>query len=163
LLIFDEPLSGLDPINAELLRNIILELRGEGKTILFASHRMEQVERICDDICLIAEGAAIVSGSLRDVKRAAGRNIVEVEFEGNGEFVDHLTSFESIDILDQKVGMVRLRLGDTRLAGEVLDLARQDVDILRFEIMEPSLNEIFVDRVGAHARERAQWPEEPSA
>ncbi len=71
LIILDEPFSGLDPINSELLRTIILELRDEGRIVLFASHRMEQVEQLCDDICLIANGRIVLDGSVRDVKKGS--------------------------------------------------------------------------------------------
>jgi ABC-2 type transport system ATP-binding protein len=159
LLIFDEPFSGLDPINSDLLRDVIFELREKGKTIMFASHRMEQVEQICEDICLIANGAALVSGSLRDVKRAGGRNVVEIEFEGSDGFVDDFESDHSLEILSSTVGMVRLRLNDPTLTDKVLDRARRDASILRFELVEPSLNEIFIDRVGAQTVIRTIDPE----
>ena len=148
LLIFDEPFSGLDPINSELLQEVIYELKAKGKTILFASHRMEQVEKICDDICLIANGSAVVMGSLRDVKRAAGRNMVEIEFEGDGQLAFRLRSLEDVEILETRSGLVRLKLLDPARSTEILDIARSAAEIRRFEIMEPSLNEIFIEEVG---------------
>ncbi len=92
LLIFDEPLSGLDPITSELLRDIILELRDDGRTILFASHRMEQVEQLCDDICLMAEGEIVLQGALRGIKSRFGRNSLILEFEGDDSFIDDLAA-----------------------------------------------------------------------
>ena len=120
---------------------------------------MEQVEQICEDICLIASGSALVSGSLRDVKRAAGRNVVEIEFEGSDGFVADLESNGNIEVLSSTIGMVRLRLNNRTLADEVLDRARRDVSIFRFELVEPSLNEIFIDQVGAHTVSRTAEPE----
>ncbi len=90
LLVFDEPFSGLDPINAELLRDIVLELRADGRTILFASHRMEQVERLCDDLCLIARGRVVLSGTMREVKQRFGRDVVLLDFGGTSAFLDTL-------------------------------------------------------------------------
>jgi len=156
LLIFDEPFSGLDPINSDILRDVIFEFREKGKTILFASHRMEQVELICDDICLIADGTNLVSGSLRDIKRAAGNNVVEIEFNGDGRFVDELGSGTDLEVLTSTPGLARLRMKNPDQANVILDRARRDSQIIRFEVVQPSLNEIFVDRVSMHAERRAQ-------
>ncbi len=159
LLIFDEPFTGLDPINSDILRDVIFELREKGKTILFASHRMEQVEKICDDICLIADGAALASGSLRSIKRAAGRNVVEIEFDGSASFIDEFKSDQTLEILESATGMIRLRLDDPTRSNEVLDRVRRDAAIFRFELVQPSLNEIFIDLVNAHTARREPDPE----
>ena len=143
------------------MRDVIFDLREKDKTILFASHRMEQVEQICDDICLIADGAALVSGSLRDVKRAAGRNVVEIEFEGDGRFIDTFESDPGIEVLNSTTGTVRLLLDDPTRTNEVIDRVRRDATIFRFELVQPSLNEIFIDQVGAHAGRRELGPNAP--
>ncbi len=156
LLIFDEPFSGLDPINSDILRDVIFEFREKGKTILFASHRMEQIEQICDDICLIADGVSLVSGSLREIKRTAGSNVVEIEFEGDGKFVAEFESDPGLEVLTSTRGLARLRMKGPNRANELLDRARRDSEIIRFELVEPSLNEIFVDRVSAHEERRTQ-------
>jgi len=88
--IFDEPFSGLDPINSETLKEIIIELRDKGKTILFSTHRMEQVEQMCDDICLFNQGEAVMTGNLRHIKTSFGKNTINLEFEGDGSFLDKL-------------------------------------------------------------------------
>ena len=72
--VFDEPFSGLDPMNSEMLKNVILEEKAKGKTILFSTHRMEQVEQMCDDICLFSKGNAILKGDLREIKKSFGKN-----------------------------------------------------------------------------------------
>ena len=79
--IFDEPFSGLDPINSETLKEVIIDLRSQGKTILFSTHRMEQVEQMCDDICLFNKGKAVLQGDLREVKSSFGKNTIHLEFE----------------------------------------------------------------------------------
>src|ERR671921_2269147 len=74
LLILDEPFSGLDPVNVELLKEIVLELKAEGKTIIFSTHQMETAEKLCDDICMINRSRKVLDGSLREIKRSFGRN-----------------------------------------------------------------------------------------
>ncbi|MBL7977201.1 MAG: ATP-binding cassette domain-containing protein [Bacteroidetes Order II. Incertae sedis bacterium] len=150
LIILDEPFSGLDPVNAELLREVILELKSAGKTILFASHRMEQVEQMCDDICLIAHGKAVLTGSLRDVKRSFGRNTVEVEFEGSDEWIAQTGAHLGISVKAHTRNRAELVITQEAQAQEILQMAiGAGVAIVRFELMEPSLNEIFIRTVAS--------------
>ena len=88
LIIMDEPFSGLDPVNAVLLERTLLELKDEGKAIVFSTHRMDQVEKLCDSICLIDKGKAVLSGKMREIKSSYERNRVIVEFEGSSAFLD---------------------------------------------------------------------------
>ncbi|WP_022834498.1 ABC transporter ATP-binding protein [Salisaeta longa] len=149
LLIFDEPFSGLDPINAELLRDIILELRQDERTILFASHRMEQVEQLCDDICLMARGEIVLQGPLQDVKKQFGRNTVVVEFDGADTFIDDLVAREIVRCNTRSAHRAELQLLDAAKGRAVLDAALATVDELyRFERTAPPLNEIFIEVVG---------------
>ena len=157
LLIFDEPFSGLDPINADLLRNIILELRREDRTILFASHRMEQVEQLCDDICLMAGGEVVLQGALRDIKEQFGTNTLVLEFDGPDTFIDELAGAGRVRVNTRSAHRAELTLADDTDARTVLDLAldRTD-DVYRYERVAPPLNEIFVDTVGEAEAERLQ-------
>jgi ABC-2 type transport system ATP-binding protein len=149
LLIFDEPFSGLDPINAELLRDIILELRDDGRTILFASHRMEQVEQLCDDICLMAGGEIVLQGALRDIKSRFGRNSLVLEFEGDDDFIDDLVADGHVRVETRSRHRARLHLNDSASARHVLETALDRTDMVyRFERVEPSMNEIFIEVVG---------------
>jgi ABC-2 type transport system ATP-binding protein len=154
LLILDEPFSGLDPINSDLLRDIILELRKDDRTILFASHRMEQVEQLCDDICLIARGEIVLRGDLREVKESFGRNTVIVEFDGDDHFVDQLAAEEVVRVNTRNAHRAEMTLLNGA-ADRVLQATLDSVDELyRFERTTPSLNEIFVEVVGeSEARE----------
>ena len=154
LLILDEPFSGLDPINSDLLRDIILELRQDDRTILFASHRMEQVEQLCDDICLIARGEIVLQGDLREVKESFGRNTVIVEFDGDDQFVDQLAAEEVVRVNTRNAHRAEMTLLNGA-ADRVLQATLNSVDELyRFERTTPSLNEIFVEVVGeSEARE----------
>ena len=155
LVILDEPFSGLDPINSELLRDIILELKDDGRTILFASHRMEQVEQICDDICLISRGQILVEGSLRKVKSSFGRDAVMLKFDGDSSFLDDLEAQGQIRISNRTHHRAEMRLLNGTPARHVLDAALQHVDELyHFEVMEPPLSEIFVSVVSKQEKQR---------
>ncbi|PSQ78742.1 MAG: ABC transporter [Bacteroidetes bacterium QH_7_62_13] len=155
LLIFDEPFSGLDPINADLLREIILELRRDDRTILFASHRMEQVEQLCDDICLMAQGDVVLQGPLHEVQEQFGQNTLVLEFDGDDTFIDELEADEKVRVISRSAHRAELGLAADTDARRVLDLAlaRTD-DLFRYEQVVPPLNEIFVEVVGeAEARQ----------
>ena len=156
LLILDEPFSGLDPINSELLRDIILEQKEAGHTILFASHRMEQVEQLCDDICLIAEGRILVHGPLRDIKKGFGRDSINMEFEGDGAFLDPFVSGNQIRIINRTHHRVEFRLLNGASARPILEAAVNHTDALyRYELVTPSLSEIFISLVEGQAMHRA--------
>ncbi len=145
LVILDEPFSGLDPINSELLRDIILELKEDGRTILFASHRMEQVEQLCDDICLISEGQILVKGPLGEVKRSFGRDTIVLEFDGDDAFLDTLEAQGLIRITQRSHHRAELQLLDATPARRILETALDHVDdVYRFQLTEPPLNEIFI-------------------
>ena len=132
LLILDEPFSGLDPINSELLREIIFDLKNSGCTVLFASHRMEQVEQLCDDICLIARGRVLVHGELREVKKRYGRNTLYLDFEGDGAFLRAFEHAGRIEVKSREAHGVALRLRDPQVSRAIL---------------EPTLTEIFISEV----------------
>lgn len=157
LLILDEPFSGLDPINSELLRDIILELRDDGRTILFASHRMEQVEQLCDDICLMARGKIVLQGELREVKSRFGRNTIVVEFDGDDAFIDILVDEGAVRVNTRTAHRAELTLTGDAPAQRVLNATLDAVDDLyRFERIEPPLSEIFVETVGEAEARRMQ-------
>jgi ABC-2 type transport system ATP-binding protein len=148
LLILDEPFSGLDPINSELVMDIILELKKAGKTILFSTHRMEQVEKICDSICLINNGEKVLDGNVREVKKSYGKNMLHVEFDGSDAFIDAATSLGKVEVRDRQPKYAELKLlGETK-PKDILALIGDDTDLTRFELAEPSLKEIFILRVG---------------
>ena len=148
LLIFDEPFSGLDPINADLLKDIVLELRDEGRTVLFASHRMEQVEQLCDDICLISKGQIVLQGPLREVKSSFGQDTVRIEFEGDVSFLGALEQEGRVRILSRSHHRAEIRLLKEITSREILERTLAEVaDVYRFELVEPPLTEIFVQAV----------------
>jgi len=143
--IFDEPFSGLDPINSELLKEIIIELRDKGKTVLFSTHRMEQVEQMCDDICLFNNGKMVLEGNLRKIKKDYGKNTVLIEYHGDGSFIDALND---VRINNRSTNFAEIRLLNDQNPQEILKLAIKHADIHKFQLVEPSLNEIFISTVG---------------
>jgi ABC-2 type transport system ATP-binding protein len=143
-LILDEPFSGLDPVSTELLKNVILDLKKQGKTIIFSTHQMQQVEQMCDDICLINRSKKVLGGSLKEVKRSFGRNTVKIDFEGEGAFL----SDDLIKRQNRYANYSEVLLQDGVDAQLVLQRAvAAGVRINHFELVEPSLNDIFIESV----------------
>ena len=143
--IFDEPFSGLDPINSEMLKEIVIELRDKGKTILFSTHRMEQVEQMCDEICLFNKGQAVLKGDLRDIKKKFGKNTINIEFQGSDKFLDEL---DGVRINNRSANFAEIRVMDNQDMQTILRSAMQETEIYKFERVEPSLTEIFISTVG---------------
>jgi ABC-2 type transport system ATP-binding protein len=153
ILFFDEPFSGLDPVSTDLLRNAILEMRDEGKTILFSTHIMEQAERLCNRILLVNKGRELVSGPLDEVKSRYGTRTVVVEYDGDGHFLDDLPQ---ADVVTRYPRWVEVQLADGADADELLAALVGRVSIRRFELVSPSLHRIFVENVTAgEAHEQA--------
>jgi ABC-2 type transport system ATP-binding protein len=147
LIVMDEPFSGLDPVNAKLLEKTLLELKDQGKAIVFSTHRMDQVEKLCDSICLIDKGEAVLSGRMREIKSRYERNHLIVEFEGSAEFLN------SPEIAEAKnfSGHAEIKLKPHGDAQKLLQEASAAATIYRFELVEPSLEEIFIWTVGGKA------------
>jgi ABC-2 type transport system ATP-binding protein len=144
LIIMDEPFSGLDPVNATLLQDTLLDLKKAGRAILFSTHRMDQAEKLCDEICLIHGGEKVLSGRIRELKSRYERNRVTIDFEGEDGFLSH----EAIAEYKKYPGHVEIRLKDHADAQALLRAAGQHARIYRFELVEPSLEEIFIQTVG---------------
>jgi len=147
LIIMDEPFSGLDPVNATLLQDTLLELRGAGKAILFSTHRMDQVEKLCDSICLMDHGRSVLAGNMRDVKSRFERDRVVIEFEGDASFLNHPVVAEAKNYN----GHAELRLKTQADAQQLLRAAVAVARVNKFELVEPSLEEIFIQTVGGRA------------
>ncbi len=149
LIILDEPFSGLDPVNSELLREIVAELKANGRTILFASHRMEQVEQLCDDICLIANGKLVLKGTLRDIKRRYKRDRLALAYDGEAPFLDAMKRKGDLQFLERNEDGCIVRLAEHCHSRSLLErlLATPDLELYHFELLQPSLNEIFIRTV----------------
>jgi ABC-2 type transport system ATP-binding protein len=144
LIVMDEPFAGLDPVNAVLVERTLLELKDRGKAILFSTHRMDQVEKLCDSICLINNGEAVLAGNLREIKSRYERNHVIVEFEGDSAFLNS----EEIAEAKNFSGHAEIKLKPHGNAQKLLHEAAAAATIYRFELVEPSLEEIFIQTVG---------------
>ena len=143
LLIMDEPFSGLDPVNTELMKNMIGKFRDEGKAIILSTHQMNQVEELCDRVLMIDHGAEVLYGDLRQVKSKFKKHSVQVSSEG--KFGDLIGVTEKRFNKDG----VELVLGEDTSPQSILDQLRgQGISINRFEITTPSLHTIFLDMVG---------------
>jgi len=145
LLILDEPFSGLDPVNVEVLKEIILELKAAGRTIIFSTHQIEVAEKICDDICLVNRSRKVLEGSIREVKRGFSRNAVALRLVG-GESVLANPSLVS-KIQRHSDGLEALLAEGADPQKLLRELVAADATIERFEMIEPSLHDIFIEKV----------------
>jgi ABC-2 type transport system ATP-binding protein len=150
LVILDEPFSGLDPVNQDMLREIITGMRREGRTVLFSTHVMQEAERLCDFIVLINKGRVVVNGTLDEIRAGHQSHSVSVELEGDGGFLQRLPQVTAVKSQGRRME-VSLRDG-----ADPQDLLRALVERARvraFEIKQPSLHEIFVRLVGGNDAE----------
>ncbi len=145
LLILDEPFAGLDPLNTDLLKTIMLEMRDEGKTIIFSTHVMHEAEKLCDSILLINKGQAILDDSLANIKSRRSSNIVSAELEGDTDFVEKLPIVKVVESDGHNFEITLAGDTDTQ---QLLKVLVERLRVRRFEVKVPSLHEIFIDLVG---------------
>jgi ABC-2 type transport system ATP-binding protein len=143
LVILDEPFSGLDPVNVELMRQIILDMKTAGRTVIFSTHVMEQAEQICDNLLLINGGEKVLDGTLAEIKGAEGKAI-QVEYTGDGSVFGKLTGVARVTDAGQQAEII---MEDGIGADDILAQLVGVVGIRRFEVAEPSLHEIFIRSV----------------
>ncbi len=144
LIILDEPFTGLDPVNTELIKNVMLEQKERGATIIFSTHLMDQVEKLCDSICLINKGRTVLQGEIKGIKKNFRKNSVRMEYEGDAKFLDDSSLVQRVKKVDQFTEIIP---ANNKSAKDVLLKALEQVEIIRFEVMEPSLHEIFIQTV----------------
>jgi ABC-2 type transport system ATP-binding protein len=151
VLLLDEPFSGLDPINAALLKDAFIELRDRGKAIVFSTHQMEAVEELCDAIAIIDRGRLVVSGPTHEVKRQAGRLVVRLGVSGDPD-LDWLDTLPHAAVQRSGLDYHEIQIRDGIDPESILNeaLARHEY-VTRFEIAEPSIEDIFIEQVGATA------------
>ena len=152
LLIFDEPFSGFDPINANLLKQEIMRLRDEGATVIFSTHNMASVEEICDHITLINKSRNILSGSTDEVRRRFGENLFEVVYSGDAdtlsrELVPFAEVLEQSVVADSSLNQMRIRLRDGVSVRESIATANNIVELRSWSEVIPSMNDIFIRAV----------------
>ncbi|MDQ0153739.1 ABC transporter ATP-binding protein [Robertmurraya andreesenii] len=146
LLILDEPFSGLDPVNVELLKEAVLELKEQGTTIVFSSHRMEHVEEMCEHLCIMHKGSPVVHGSLKEIKRAFGKKnlIIHADFD-----LEDIKNYPGVKKAKQTPEGVHLQIEGEYVAEKLLKDIVGKGFIRKFVLEEPSLNDIFIEKVGA--------------
>ena len=147
LLILDEPFAGLDPLNSAMLVELLLDLKLAGRTILFSSHQMDRVEKLCDEICLINHGRSVLQGAVTELKARFGGRRVRLVYRGKAPFLNHDGSIVS-RINDGNT--VELRAGPEVNAQDLLRTVAAGATIISYETVEPSLEEIFIEAVGTH-------------
>ncbi len=144
LIIMDEPFAGLDPVNSMQLKDVLLDLKTAGKTILFSTHRMDQVEKLCDSICLVNHGKSVLQGNLKEIKAGYGTRFVQIDYDGDGRF---LAESALIDSLNDYGNHAELSLKPGADSQALLRAAMSALRVRRFQVMEPSLEQIFIDHV----------------
>lgn len=145
LLILDEPFSGLDPVNLDQLKAIIVSMRDAGKTVIFSTHMMDQAEQLCDSILLINKGRVVLDGTLAEIRARRRSDTVEVELTGDADFVAALSCVQSVTPRGQRLEISLVEGADSR---ELLAALIDRVEVIAFQQKTPSLHEIFVDLVG---------------
>jgi ABC-2 type transport system ATP-binding protein len=145
LMILDEPFAGLDPINTDLLKAIMIEMRDEGKTIIFSTHVMHEAEKLCDFILLINKGQAILDDNLARIQSQRASHVVSVELEGDTGFIEKLPM---VTALETNGNHLEITLSDSADTQQLLQSLIERVRVQRFEVKVPSLHEIFVELVG---------------
>jgi ABC-2 type transport system ATP-binding protein len=148
LLIFDEPFGGFDPINQQLIKDILLSFVDSGKTIILSTHQMDIAEKLCSDILLINKGKQVCSGSLAQIKRNFGTNTIRIEFEGDASF---LSSDPSVIHIDYYSNYAEVQLKDDIKPNNFLKTIIDKIYINQFSIIEPTLNKIFIDAIKEHS------------
>jgi ABC-2 type transport system ATP-binding protein len=152
LLIMDEPMSGLDPVGMDVMRDVMVDLSRRGATIVLSSHQMDTVEKLCDRVALINKGEKVLDGSVGDVKARHGQNTLVLAFEGDGAFLASLPGVARLSDFGQ---YVEIRLSDGADPQSILREATRQLTVRRFEIVVPSLHDVFVETVTGSGKEAA--------
>jgi ABC-2 type transport system ATP-binding protein len=149
ILVMDEPFSGLDPVNANVLKEVLLEMHQRGKTIIFSTHQLEQAEELCQDIVIINKGQSVIQGSLREVKRQQGRQVVRLKLENDPEARWH-EQLPGVQVTKRREDYIEMQIQANLNPNVIVEAALHHGGIIsRFELTEPSLTDIFIEKVGA--------------
>ncbi|MDJ0840255.1 MAG: ATP-binding cassette domain-containing protein [Acidobacteriota bacterium] len=144
LVILDEPFSGLDPVNVEVVRDVVLQMKRDGKTVIFSTHVMSQAEQMCDYIMLINDGNKILDGPMAEVRGSAGGSVI-IEYEGDGTLFDRLPGVTRVNDAGKEVELTLVEGTDPQ---DILARLIGKISIRRFDMRAPSLHEIFIRAVG---------------
>ena len=146
LIILDEPFSGLDPVNTELLKNVIIELVKEGKYIIMSSHQMSSIEEFCTEVLILNKGKTVLQGNLNDIKSKYPANRISVIADRN---IDNIIKDLGLEIYIEKDNNYEIKIQSEEDGYKLFKiLSNQDVKVTKFEIKKPSLNDIFIEKVG---------------
>ena len=146
LIILDEPFSGLDPVNTELLKNVIIELVKEGKYIIMSSHQMSSIEEFCTEVLILNKGKTVLQGNLNDIKSKYPANRISVIVDRN---IDNIIKDLALEIYIEKDNDYEIKIQSEEDGYKLFKkLSNQDVKVTKFEIKKPSLNDIFIEKVG---------------
>ncbi|QHZ46091.1 MULTISPECIES: ABC transporter ATP-binding protein [Bacillus] len=146
LLILDEPFSGLDPVNVELLKDAVVSLKNSGTSIVFSSHRMEHVEELCEHVCILQRGTPVVQGRLKEIKRSFGKKNVTIHSDDDLSFLKEASGITKWREISDGV---RLQIENEDISRELFSMLQGRGFIRKFELEEPSLHDIFIEKVGA--------------
>ena len=144
LLIFDEPFGGFDPINQQIIKDILLSFADSGKTIILSTHQMDTAEKLCSDFFLITKGKEVCCGSISQIKKKFGANTIRIEFEGDSSY---LNSNPSVAHIESYSNYAEVQLKDNTLPNDFLRAIINKININQFSIIEPTLNKIFIDAI----------------
>ena len=146
LIVLDEPFSGLDPVNTEILKNIIIDLVSKGKYIIMSAHQMATIEEFCSDILILNRGKTVLQGNLKEIKKTYPANRVQVYADRN---IDKYIEEFGLEKENEKNNEYTIKINDEEVAHKLLDkLVKDGIRIEKFEIMKPTLNDIFIEKVG---------------
>ncbi len=158
ILIMDEPFSGLDPVNANVLKEAFLEMHRRGKTIIFSTHQLEQVEELCQDVVIINKGQSVVQGNVQEIKRRHGRNVIRLKLDNDPE-ARWLDTMQGIRVDKRRQDYIEMYMESGFNPNVIVETAlRHNGQISLFELVEPSLTDIFIASVGSTAQ-----PDAPAA
>ncbi len=152
VLIMDEPMSWLDPVGMDVMRDVMVDLSRRGATIVLSSHQMDTVEKLCDRVALIDKGEKVLDGSVSEVKASHGKNTLVLAFDGDGSFLGSLPGVARVSDFGQ---YVEIKMSDGADPQALLSEAASRLRVRRFEIVVPSLHDIFVETVTGHGTEAA--------
>ncbi|MCT8138309.1 ABC transporter ATP-binding protein [Anaerobacillus sp. CMMVII] len=150
LLILDEPFSGLDPVNSDMLKKAVLDLQREGTTIVFSSHQMRNVEELCEDLLMLKKGKPVLHGSLREIKRSYGMKSISIRADYD---LDFLKAVNGVLSLEKSKDGATVKVENEKVAEDVFRMIMEKGFVRKFEVEEPSLHDIFIDKVGGDADE----------
>ena len=159
VLLMDEPFTGLDPVNVALLKQAFLELKDRGKTIVFSTHQMETVEEMCESIAILDRGRVVVAGSVRDVRRSTGRQMVRLAVQGDAE-IAWLGTLDGVHVTRRGQDYTEAEVAPGHDPGTILAAAlSRGCEVRHFQMTDPSLEQVFIERVGQiDATERTLAP-----